>query len=81
MDFLAKLNPKATWRTVLRRSIISCIAAAGLWELAMFFRFNPEFQPTWWVFALFMVCAAIVGAVWEWQVAPESNDDPRDKVA
>ena len=76
MEFLAKLNPNATWRSVLRRSIISCIAAPGLWGLAVIFRFNPKFQPTWWTFALFMICAALVGAVWKWQVAPDSNEEP-----
>jgi len=76
MDFLAKFNPKATWRSVVRRSIFSCIIAASLWGMAVVFRVNPKFQPSWWAFAIFMVCAALVGAVWEWQVAPESDDEP-----
>jgi hypothetical protein len=76
MDLLTKLNPKATRRSVARRALVSCIIAAGLWSLAVIFHFNPKFQPTWWAFVVFMICAAIVGAVWEWQVAPESDDKP-----
>jgi hypothetical protein len=83
MQFLAKLNPKATRRSVVRRAVLSCIIAASLWGLAVVFRFNPKFQPRWWAFALLIVCPALVGAACEWQVAPESDDEPaaRDKGA
>jgi len=76
MEFLAKLNPNATWRSVVPRAVICCIVAAGLWSLAAVYKFNPSFQPSWWAFSLFMICAALVGAVWEWQVAPESGNQP-----
>ena len=76
MGFLTKLNPNATPRSIVRRAGINCIIAAGLWALAVVFRFNPKFQPNWWAFALWMACAALVGAVWEWQVPPESDDEP-----
>jgi hypothetical protein len=78
MEFFAKLNPRATPRSVLCRALISCVVSAGLWGVAVIFRFNPKFQPTWWAFIIFMLCAALVGAVWQWQVAPESDDDPQN---
>jgi hypothetical protein len=89
MEFLAKLNPKATLRSVVRRALIGCIIAAGLWGLAVVFLFYPKFQPSWWAFffnlgfqpswwafGLWTGLAALVGAVWEWQVTPESDDKP-----
>jgi hypothetical protein len=79
MGFVAKLNPNATWRSVVRRSILNCIIASSLWGLAVVFLFNPRFQPSWWAFAIFIICAALAGAVWEWQVAPGSDDEPRSR--
>jgi len=81
MGFLTKLNPNATPRSIVRRAGINCIIAATLWALAVIFRFNPNFQPSWWAFALWMACAVLVGIVWEWQVPRGSDDGPltRDK--
>ena len=89
MQFLEKLNPKATLGSVVWRAVISSITAGILWGTAVVFvsdpqlqpswwafLFNPAFQPSWWAFGLWMVLAALVGAVWEWQVTPELDDKP-----
>jgi hypothetical protein len=69
--FLAKRNPQATLWTVLRSIGLSCFASSALWGLAIVFKFNPKFQASWVSFTLLMICAALVGAVYEWQVPKE----------
>ena len=64
--FLEKLNPKATWRSVARKAIISCLLAAAAWWLLR--RLIPTWHPAeWWPFVCWEVAAAMVGAVTEWQ--------------
>jgi hypothetical protein len=69
--FLAKRNPHATLRTIVRSICFSCFAASVLWGLAIVFKINPKFQPSWAAFILLMICAALVGAAYEWQVPKE----------
>jgi len=69
--FLAKRNPNATLRTVVQSICLSCLAASVLWGLAVVFKFNPKFQPSWTSFTFYLICAALVGAVYEWQVPKE----------
>jgi len=71
MGFFSKQNPKATWRSVLLRVLTTCTIAAGLWGAALWFRFNPDWKPSWTMFILWMTCAVISGAVIEWQVDEE----------
>jgi hypothetical protein len=75
MGFLVQANSKATASSVIRRACITCAATAGLWGLCVLFRPNPAWQPSWMFFACWLVCAALVGAVWEWQV-PDDEDVP-----
>jgi hypothetical protein len=70
--FLAKTNPKATLYSVFRRAGLAVLVSSALWGAARVFRFNPEFEPTWPMFILWIACAACVGAVYEWQV-PEKD--------
>ena len=76
VGFLTRVNPKATVRSVIRRACIMCVVAAALWGLCLMFRPNPKWQPSLMAFAWWMVCAALVGAVWEWQVPDEEDEQP-----
>lgn len=73
--FLAKFNSKATLGSMVRRICITCIIAAVIWAFALIFRFNPKWQSSWGMFALWMACAAVVGAIYEWQVPDEDDSE------
>jgi hypothetical protein len=78
--FLAKLNPEATPRSVVRSVFLSCLGAAAVWFLLILFPDNPMWKPNLPMFLLWEVCAGLAGAVIEWQVpgetggSKESND-------
>jgi hypothetical protein len=76
IGFLTRLNPKATARSVIRRACIMCAVAAALFGLCLIFRPNPKWEPSWIDFAWTLICAAVVGAVWEWQVPDEEDEQP-----
>ena len=76
IGFLARVNPKATARSVIRRACIMVLVAAALWGLCLVFRPNPKWQPSWPFVILWLCCAALVGAVWEWQVPDEDQQPP-----
>jgi hypothetical protein len=75
VGFLTRVNPKATVRSVIRSACITCVVAAALWGLCLIFRPNPNWQPSWIAFVGWMFCAALVGAVWEWQVPDPDQDE------
>jgi hypothetical protein len=72
--FLARLNGKATVRSVIRSTCITCVIAAALWLLCLIIRPNPDWRPNWITFAWWLACAALVGAVCEWQI-PDDDDE------
>ncbi len=72
MGFLMRLNPKATWQTVVLNGVKFSLLCTGLYVLVLWWN-------AWWEFWPFKlsVCAALslfVGAVCEWQVADEDDD-------
>ena len=72
MGFLARLNPKATWQTVILHGVKSSLFCTGLYVVVLWWNGWWEY----WPFKL-SVCAALslfVGAVCEWQVADEDYD-------
>lgn len=71
--FFAKLNPDATVRSVARQALLSAIIAAGVWGLSQYFRAATKVTPTWTMFIVWIGCAAVVGAVWEWQMPGRKN--------
>ena len=75
VGFLTRLNPKATPRSVVHRACITCIASAAIWGLCLIFRPNPKWQASWPSFVLWLCCAVLVGAVWEWQVPDEDDEE------
>ena len=66
-QFLEKLNPKATRRSIMRSAILHGLGAAVVWSLLMVVRLNPNWHPDSWRFLMWIGVAAVVGAVWEWQ--------------
>lgn len=74
MSLLEKINPKATWQSVLRRSLACGVVGAiiGLAVLAVDQR--PQ-SDTWAIgFAGWIMLCLFVGAVFEWQVPDESHE-------
>ena len=51
-----------------------CIVAAAVWGVCLILRPNPAWEPTWPWFVFWLFCAALTGAVWEWQVPDEEDD-------
>jgi hypothetical protein len=76
IGFLTRVNPKATRWSVVRCACMMVLIASALWGLCLIFRPNPKWQPSWPFFVLWLCGAALVGAVWEWQV-PHEEDEHR----
>jgi hypothetical protein len=73
MGFLTRLNPKATWKTAVFQGAVSSVFCTGLYVAVLWWNGWWEY----WPFKL-SICAAfslLVGAVFEWQVADEDEDD------
>jgi hypothetical protein len=51
-----------------------CVVVAALWGTCLILRPNPTWQPSWTAFAWWLICAALVGAVCEWQI-PDDEDE------
>lgn len=73
IGLLSRTNPKATARSVLRRSLLTVITATILWGVCLWLRPNPKWQPTWSAFAAWLTIAAGVGAIYEWQVVEDDD--------
>ncbi len=73
MGLLEKRNPKATWRSVLRESIISM----GFGAAFFFLCFKPEWRRAW-VITLppWLLLCGFVGGLMEWQIPPDEDDPP-----
>jgi hypothetical protein len=66
-QFLEKLNPKATRRSVMQSAVLHVLGAAVAWWLLTVVRLNPNWHPDSWGFLMWIGVAAVVGAVREWQ--------------
>lgn len=70
---LQRLNPKATRESVVRRACAYALIAVVTWGLLLLFL--PRWQHSWLLLMLWVCCAAVVGAVFEWQVPNDGEDD------
>jgi len=71
VSFLAKCNPKATRRSVVRKAVKSALVATVLWFVAGYFK--PAIRADWrFTFPVWICSAVLAGAVCEWQVDSES---------
>lgn len=78
MGLLSKTNPKATFRSVLRRAVLQLIIGAALYLL--FCLWNEKLRAIWpLALPLWALGCALVGALFEWQIAEEDDSEPPDK--
>lgn len=74
MRFFQKLNPKATWHSVLRRALTTGFVGMLFGLAAMAFDERPR-SDAWVIgFVLWITLCSIVGAVFEWQVPNERHE-------
>jgi hypothetical protein len=71
VSFLAKLNPKATWQSVLRRGFIVSLTNTGLYMLVLWWN-------EWWKYLSVKlgICAVfsfLIGMVFEWQIPDDDG--------
>ncbi len=73
MGLLEKRNPKATWRSVLFKSVVSM----GFGAAFFFLCFKEEYRRAW-VIALppWLLLCGLVGGLMEWQIPPDEDDVP-----
>lgn len=72
MGLLDKNNPKATPKTIFKRSITSAVVGA----VAFFLLFKPSVREAWRiVLPIWVLLCAAIGALVEWQVPPDEPDD------
>ena len=70
VGFLTKCNPRATPRSVVRKAVRYALVAAAAWVVVA--AFKPAIRSDWRLTFPALVCsAALVGAVFEWQVDDE----------
>ena len=68
MGLLDKKNPRATPRSVVKHAVACGIAGAAVFFLG----FKSSYREAWPVtLPLWVLLCAVVGALWEWQVAEE----------
>jgi hypothetical protein len=72
MGLLTKTNPKATWQTVVRHSVVTSLVGTCMYASILWWN-------GWWrdLPIKLSICAMLllfVGALWEWQVP--DNDEP-----
>lgn len=83
MGLLTKINPKATWQTVVRHAVVTSLVGTCLYASILWWN-------SWWseLPIKLVICASLlllVGGLWEWQV-PEKDDsktepvEPLDKI-
>jgi dipeptide/tripeptide permease len=71
MGLLDKLNPKATPKTVIKRSLMAALIGA-----AFFLLFKPSVREAWpIVLPIWVLLCAAIGALAEWQVSDTKDDD------
>jgi hypothetical protein len=72
MGLLDKINPKATGRTVFKRSVQAILVGTAFF----FLLFKPPFREAWPVtLPIWVLLGAAVGGVCEWQVPDESGGE------
>jgi hypothetical protein len=75
---LEKVNQKATWRSVLLRATGAAIVGC----LVFFLAFKVQYIVAWKVaLPIWLLLCAAVGAICEWQVPDESEQDEDEKEA
>jgi hypothetical protein len=78
LSLLEKINPKATWQSVLRRSVACGVVGALLGFAVLAGDARPR-SDTWVIgFAAWIMLCLFVGAVFEWQV-PDELPEPTDR--
>jgi hypothetical protein len=76
MGLLDKTNPKATLRSVLVASATSAIVGA----VVFFVAFKAQYIKAWPVtLPIWLVLCASVGAIWEWQVSNDPENDTKEE--
>ena len=73
MSLLSKVNPKATWRSVIRRGIATSVIATGLYAMVLWWN-------RWWdnwpiKLGICAILVMFVAGLWEWQVPDEDSEE------
>ena len=76
IGFLSKLNPRATPTSVLWRAIRYALITAAFCAAISLFGEGPMAQRRRAALLALMASAAVAGAVIEWQIDDEAEDDP-----
>ena len=77
MGLLTKINPKATWQTVVRHAVVTSLVGTCLYASILWWN---GWWPDWPIKLGIWACLLLlVGGLWEWQVA-EKDDSKTESV-
>lgn len=77
MELFTKTNPKATWQTVVRHAVMTCIVGTLMYATILWWN---GWGRDWWIkLAVCAVLLLLVAGLWEWQI-PENNDSDTEPV-